>query len=544
MTTSTAPSAPPADPPTNDPAGPGSSRLKITYATLRNDNEELHTLYDAGVERARAQLGRRYPNFIGGQARDGEGEFEDRSPIDEGLVLGSFAKGTRQDVRDAIAAARAAFPAWSGTAWQERVRLLRRAADLISERQMEFAALMAMEVGKNRLEALGDVEETADLIRYYCDQVEQNDGFDHPMGNLGDPSVHTRSVLKPHGVWAVISPFNFPFALSGGPAGGALVAGNTVVFKPSSDAPLSGMKLYEVMRDGGLPDGVFNYVAGPGETVGAELQENEGIDGLVFTGSYEVGFELYRHFSRNYPRPIIVEMGGKNPAIVSARADLEEAAEGIMRSAFGFQGQKCSANSRVYVERPVLAPLLELLAQKTEQIAVGDPLDRDNWLGPVINARAVERYETAVAEARRDGRIVVGGERLAQHGLDRGHFVQPTIVTDLPVNHRLFRDELFVPFTAVAPVDSISEGIDRANDSVYGLTAGFFSEDQAEVDEFLNRIQAGVVYVNRRAGATTGAWPGIQPFGGWKGSGSTGKAGGGLYYVQQFLREQSQTIVD
>jgi 1-pyrroline-5-carboxylate dehydrogenase len=519
-------------------------RLKITYATLRNDNEELHRLYDEGIARARTQLGQHHPNWIAGEARQGDGEFEDRSPIDSEQVLGWFARGTRQDARDAIAAARAAFPGWAATPWQERVRLLRRAADLISERQMEFGALMALEVGKNRLEALGDVEETADLIRYYADQMEQNDGFDHPMGNLGDETVHTRSVLKPHGVWAVISPFNFPLALSGGPAGGALVAGNTVVFKPSSDAPLLGIKLYEVFRDAGLPAGVFNFVAGPGESVGAELQESDEVDGLIFTGSYEVGFEIYRRFAQRYPKPVIVEMGGKNAAIVSRKADLEEAAEGVMRSAFGFGGQKCSANSRVYVERPVHDEFVRLLAEKTAAVAVGDPLERQNWLGPIINERAATRYEEAVAEARKDGQVVIGGERLREEGMERGYFVAPTVVTDLPPDHRLLREELFVPLTAIVPVDSVDEGIERANESIYGLTAGFFSEDRAEVDRFLERIQAGVVYVNRRAGATTGAWPGIQPFGGWKGSGSTGKAGGGLYYVQQFMREQSQTVVD
>ncbi len=523
---------------------PSSPRLKITYATLRNDNEELHRLFEAGIEKARAQLGKHYSNHINGQPQHGEGEFEDRSPIDDSLLLGHFAKGTRQDAKDAIAAARAAFPGWSGTPWQERVVLLRKAADLISERQMELGALMAMEVGKNRLEALGDVEETADLIRYYCDQFEAHDGFDHRMGNLGDDAVHTRSVLKPHGVWAVISPFNFPFALSGGPAGGALVAGNTVVFKPSSDAPLLGIKLYEILAEAGLPNGVFNYVAGPGETVGSELQENDDIDGIVFTGSFEVGFELYKSFARDYPRPVIVEMGGKNPTIVSRKADLEEAAEGVMRAAFGFGGQKCSANSRVYVERPVHDEFVKLLADKTRQIKLGDPLGRENWLGPIINRKAMARYENAVGEAKREGQVVVGGERVTDGELGKGHFVAPTVVTGLPPSHRLFRDELFVPFVAVAPVDSIDEAIELSNDSPYGLTAGFYSEDQEEVQRFLDRIEAGVVYVNRRAGATTGAWPGIQPFGGWKASGSTGKAGGGLYYVQQFLREQSQTVVD
>src|SRR5450756_47829 len=258
------------------------SRLKITYATLRNDNEQLHAQYDAGLAIARGELGATHGVFINGAWRPAKETFDKLSPID-GSLVGRFAKGTRQDVRDAIAAARGAARAWARTPWLERIAVMRRMADMISERQMELAALMGIEVGKNRLEALGDVEETADLIRYYCDQLQANDGFDHHMGNLGDSTVHTRSVLKPHGVFAVISPFNFPLALSGGPAGGALVAGNAVVFKPSSDAPLLGMKLYECLHDAGLPAGVFNYVAGPGETVGAELQENQGIDCLLYT---------------------------------------------------------------------------------------------------------------------------------------------------------------------------------------------------------------------------------------------------------------------
>ncbi len=518
-------------------------RIKITYATLRNDNEELHALYDAGIEKARARLGAYHQNWVDGKGRDGEGTFEVRSPIDHDIVVGTFAKGTRQDVKDAIAAARAAQPAWRATPWRERLAILRKAAELISERQMEYGALMAIEVGKSRLEALGEVEESADLIRYYADVYERNDGYEHPMDNLGDPTVHTRSVLRPHGVFAVISPFNFPMALAAGPSSAALMAGNTVVFKPATVAAMSGVALAEAYRDAGVPAGVFNLVMGPGSTVGQEIQENPGVDGIVFTGSYEVGMGIFRSFSKKWPKPCIVEMGGKNPAIVTAKADLEEAAEGIMRSAFGFGGQKCSANSRVYVERPVHDELVKLLVQKTEKIAIGDPLVRTNWLGPIIDQAAVDRYQQAVAEARRDGRVLIGGERLSDGDLARGFFVEPTVVS-LPASHRLYQDELFVPFTAVCAVDSLDEALRLSNDSTYGLTAGVYSEDPAEVERFLDEIEAGVLYVNRRAGATTGAWPGVQPFGGWKGSGSTGKSGLGMYYPAQFLREQSHTIVD
>jgi 1-pyrroline-5-carboxylate dehydrogenase len=519
-------------------------RLKITYATLRNDNEQLHADYEAGLVKARAQLGSHHANLVGGKSREGDGVTTLRTPIDTDIVVGTFARGTRADVVDAIAAARAAQPAWAATPWRERLAIVRRAAALISERQMEYAALMAIEVGKNRLEALGEVEEAADLLRYYSDVMERNEGYDHPMDNLGDATVHTRTILRPFGVFAVISPFNFPMALSGGPTSAAMVAGNTVIFKPSTTAPLSGVKLVEAYRDAGVPDGVINLVMGPGETVGDELQSNPGVDGIVFTGSYEVGFDLFKRFSTRFPRPCIVEMGGKNPAIVTARADLEEAAEGIVRSAFGFGGQKCSANSRVYVERSAHDELVRLLVEKSEALTIGDPLLREHWLGPVLDKHAGDRYLAAAAEARRDGTVFTGGERLTDRGMDRGFYVEPAVVGNLPPDHRLFRDELFAPFTAVAAVDSLDEAIRLSNESVYGLTAGIFSEDPAEVERFLATIEAGVLYVNRRAGATTGAWPGVQAFGGWKGSGSTGKAGLSMYYVAQFMREQSHTVVD
>ena len=518
-------------------------RMKITYATLSADNEELQSSFDAAVERARADLGRTYPMLIGGEERTANETFDDHSPIDTDLVVARFPVGGSQDVRDAIDAARAAFLAWRDTPWQERLAILRKAADLISERQFDYAALMTLEVGKNRLEALGDVEETADLLRYYGDEFEKADGFVKPLGSLS-PIERTRSVLRPYGVFGVISPFNFPMALAGGPAGGAMIAGNTVVLKPSSDAPLSGWKFGEALRDAGLPDGVFNLVTGPGETVGAELQENPGIDGMVFTGSYEVGMKLYRSFTKDFPRPIITEMGGKNPAIVTRSADLDEAAEGVMRSAFGFDGQKCSANSRVYVDMEVAREFVDKLVEKTRGITVGDPTKRETWMGPVINQRALDTFTKASDDARSDGgTIEIGGEILRDGDTERGFYPTPTVVTGLPLDHRLFRDELFVPFLVIGEVDSLDQALEESNASAYGLTAGIFSRDDAEVKRFLDTIQAGVVYVNRRAGATTGAWPGIQSFGGWKGSGSSGKSGLGPYYVQQFLREQSQTVI-
>ena len=515
--------------------------FRITYATMSADNEELHRRYEEAVERARGWLGQEHPFYVDGEERWGSGFHEQRSPIDSEIVVGRFAQGTKQDAKDAIAAAGAFFPTWSGTPWQERVAIMRRAADIISERVFDYSALMAIEVGKNRLEAMGDVQETADLISYYCDAMERNDGFSKPMGRLSD-AEHNQDVLRPYGVWAVISPFNFPMALAGGPAGAALVTGNCVILKPASATAFTAHKLYEALRDAGVPSGAFHLLTGPGSQVGQELQDNRDVDGLTFTGSYDVGMGIYRGFAKDYPKPAICEMGGKNPAIVSAKADLDKATDGVVRSAFGFGGQKCSATSRVYVQREVYDDFVRLLKEKVERIKVGDPLVKENWLGPIINEDAVATFEEAAEEARKNGTIVTGGSRLEEGDLGRGTFVQPT-VAEVPLDNWIWKRELFVPFVAVGPIDSLDQAFELANKTEYGLTAGFFSEDKVEVDRFLDTIQAGVVYVNRRAGATTGAWPGYQPFGGWKGSGTSGKAGGGDYYVQQYMREQSRTVI-
>ena len=472
-------------------------------------------------------------------------EMEHRSPIDTRIVVSSFPKGTRDDVKSAISAARDALPKWSALSYKDRMIILRKAADRIIEHRYELSAWMAFEVGKNRAESLAEVNEAAELIRYYCDQMEANKGFLKPLESPG-LKQETFSILRPYGVWAVIAPWNFPLALSTGMAAGALVAGNTVVFKPSSDSPVLGHELSKSLLDAGIPRGAFNFVTGPGATVGAELQENSGVDGLVFTGSKEVGMNVYHSFARNYPKPVITEMGGKNPAIVTASADLDQAAEGVMRAAFGFGGQKCSACSRVYVDQRVKEKFLKLLKEYTEKfVKIGDPTRKETFLGPVINKAAVETYSKAVEEAKRDGgHFIHGGNVLSKADFGYGYFVEPAIVEGLPVEHRLFRDELFVPFLTVAGVESFEEAMRLANDSEYGLCAGIYTKNKKEMQVFFDHIEAGVTYANRRSGATTGAWPGVNSFGGWKGSGSTGKSGLGPYYVQQFMREQSRWIVN
>jgi 1-pyrroline-5-carboxylate dehydrogenase len=264
---------------------------------------------------------------------------------------------------------------------------------------------------------------------------------------------------------------------------------------------------------------------------------------MTFTGSYDVGYRIYQQFSRQYARPCITELGGKNPVIVSNRADLKKAAEGVVRSAFGLSGQKCSATSRVYVQNDVKDRFLEILKEKTEALVVGDPTQKGVFTGPVINRQAYQNYQEAVERVKRDGgKIVTGGFTLNEGDYARGYFCALTIVDGLPRSHPFFSEELFLPFLVVGGYKDLEEALHEANDNLYGLTAGFFSRDRREIRYFLDNIQAGVAYVNREKGATTGAWPGVQPFGGWKASGSTSRGGGGLYYVQQYMREQSQTL--
>ncbi len=514
---------------------------KITYTATPDQIEAMHEAFDDALSALNAELGRTYPLIVGGEERTGRELFEVRAPANTNLLLGKFQRGTAQDVDDAVAAAKDAYPAWSHRPYKERVAIIRRVAEIIRERKVRLAAILILECGKTRTEAIGEVEEGADLLDEYARQLEEHKGFRLTLDSL-DPAERNESILRPFGVWAVLAPFNFPHALSAGMSAGALVAGNTVVYKPASATPLSGYELARCFLDAGVPGGAFNFLTGGGEEVGERLTSHPDVDGVIFTGSKEVGFDLFRTFSRDFPKPCITEMGGKNPTIVTRNADLDKAVEGVARSAFGFSGQKCSACSRVYVERPVYDDFIDRLVARTEELVVGDPVDRDVFVGPVIDARSVDRYERAVSQAQ-EGTIRTGGKRLTDGDLGHGHYVAPTVVDGLPVDHELFRKELFLPFVAVAPVDSLDEALKLANDTEYGLTAGIFSEDSGEIERFFDGIIAGVVYANRKGGATTGAWPGCQSFCGWKGSGSSGKGGLGPYYVQQFLREQSRTLV-
>ena len=519
--------------------------FKLTYGTMFNPPEELHTRFDEALTRMKASgLGKEHAMIIDGKEVYAAEKFEDRSPANTDVVLGVFQKGTAEDANRALAAARKAFPMWSHTPWQERIALIRKAADIMDQRIYEMGVIMAMEVGKNRMEALGDVAETADLLRYSCDRMEANDGFKVEMGRdplTGFISTNT-SVLRPYGVWVVISPFNFPGALTGGPTGAALVAGNTVVFKPATDTPWTARMIAECLRDAGVPDGVFNFVTGPGSSLGQALIDSPEVNGITFTGSLDVGMKIFRDFAQGpWVRPTILELGGKNPAIITKNANLDDAATGICRSSFGLQGQKCSACSRVFIEESVYDTLVPKLVEKINSFVIGDPTERAVYLGPVVNKGSYRDYQTFAAELHEHGKVLTGGKILTDGAYGKGYFCAPTLA-ELPLTHHLWKQEMFVPITTVAPFKTFDEAMRLANDVSYGLTAGVYGSD-AEVEAFFDQIEAGVTYANRPQGVTTGAWPGFQPFGGWKGSGSSGKNSGGVYYLPLYMHEQIRTLV-
>jgi 1-pyrroline-5-carboxylate dehydrogenase len=506
---------------------------RLTY-TSGTRTPELDAAFERCLEEARGDAHDPLSHVVGGAQRDEGAVFAREDPSREGEIASRACEAPDGLVHEAVAAAAAAQRDWRVLPVADRCRLMRAAAGAIRERVLETAAVVTLETGKPRVESIAEVEEAVDLIETYCAQIEEHDGFEVPLGTLS-PGERNRSVLRPFGVFGVIGPFNFPVALVTGMSAGALVAGNTVVIKPSEHAPWSGALVGEAFARAGLPAGVVNVVHG-GPATGIALATSA-IDGVVFTGSAEAGHAIAHTLHARPPlRPLIAEMGGKNPAIVTAAADLDRAAEGIVRSAYGLSGQKCSSCSRVVADRAVHDELVERIAAGARALVVGDPADAASSLGPVVGPPAIARFEAAADDARRDGTVVLGGEHTAG-------FAAPTLVTGLPRGHRLTREELFLPFLTVTAVDSFDDALDEANAVDYGLTAGIFSEDPAEHAAFLDRIEAGVVFVNRREGATTGAWPGFQSFCGWKSSGVSGKGGLGPHYLPQFMREQSRTVM-
>lgn len=511
-------------------------------AVSSNATDEFHKKFDQAVELVKNDFGKSYPIIIGGKEIHSENQFQIRSPADRNIILARFPAATKEDTIHAIETAKDAFYRWRDAPYQKRVQIFREVADEFSLQKFTLAAIMTFENGKSRLEAMGDVDEAIDFLRFYAELLEANQGYSKETKSA-NPSEKTRSVLKPYGVWGIISPFNFPSAIAIGMTTGALLTGNTAVLKPASDTPLSAYKFVQAIYHK-LPPATLNFVTGSGSVVGKAILESPLIDGVAFTGSRDVGMSGFRTVTTKNPRPFISEMGGKNPVIVTEYADLDKAAEGVMRAAFGYAGQKCSACSRVYVQKNISSQFMEKLVSKTKSLKIGKPWQKDVFLGPIINESALKKFEKSVELAKKDGKIVCGGNILKDPEYQDGYFVEPTIVTGLSQEHELVREELFLPLVCVSEFENFEDTIKLANKTEYGLTAGIFSQDKNQIKVFFDKIEAGVTYANRAASATTGALVRAQPFVGWKNSGISGKGAGGEYYLLQFMREQTQTLCE
>jgi 1-pyrroline-5-carboxylate dehydrogenase len=538
---------------------PADFKNEFTYKKFLEEGreDEFDKLFEDAVGMVTNEmLGKKHPLYIGGNEVFSHEELSEYSPIDKNLV-GKFQKGTREQVKEAIKAAEEAFPAWSGMDYRDRAAIFEKAAGILSRRKFEVSAILSIENGKSRYESVGEVDEAIDFFRYYAIEIIKNKGYIRKSslkastakvksGFQGAPGKEEKVnvVLRPYGVFGVIGPFNFPISIPAGMSSGALITGNTVVFKPSSTdnmTMLTGVELYKIFEEAGVPKGAFNLVTGPGSEIGDELVINPDVKGIAFTGSKEIGIGMIKKaYGLGLQKSFVAEMGGKNPAIVSKYADLDEAVSGISSAAFGYCGQKCSACSRVYVHASIKEEFISKLLDKVRTFKIGNPLSKDNYIGPLISHSALDKYNKTVEEGKTSGRIVYGGKHM-ELGLD-GAYVEPTIF-EAEHNNRLFHDELFLPFLAIAQYKDFADAIKMANDVPYGLTAGLYSKKKSEIKEFMDNIEAGVVYVNRGTSATTGAIVGLQTFVGWKESGLTGKGTGSKFYLQQFMREQSRTIV-
>ena len=512
--------------------------VSVNYETFSPSEAQIGE-FRAATDALAPRLGAPHPFFINGEARDGGEREHELAPHDRRIVVGRFAASSLQDFDEAVAAAKAFQPVWARTPWQERTDIVRRVAALVIERRFELAAILAYEIGKPLLEALGEVDELVALIDYYADHMTSASGFTSVLSDK--QAERTLSVMRPHGVWVVIGPFNFPMALALGPIAAALIAGNTAVFKPSPAGYLSGAAIYDLFHDAGVPTGALHMVTIPDNLLGDRIYTHPAVDGLTFTGSHETGMRVYRGFLKDYPRPIVCEMGGKNPALVSAKANLEKAALGVSRSAFGFSGQRCSACSRVFVATRGLRRLRRIPERFSEPNAGVEPGRPDGAAGSGDLPRNRGPVRRRGGGKRRRRREIHGGRVLDDADLSHGNFVEPT-VAEVEASAPVLRDELFAPFVAVRPMASLVRGtrarqLARVRPDRRRLLRGRGgSRAVPRLDPGGSRV------LNRAAGATTGAWPGVQPFGGWKGSGG-GRGAGGPFYLQQYLREQSRTIV-
>ena len=487
----------------------------------------------AAIEKARKELGREYDMVIGGRRLRTEEKIKSVNPARPSEVIGIHQKAGREHVEPAMQAALAAFGTWKDRLMEERAELLFKVADILRRRKLEFNAWLTLEVGKNWEEAEADTCEAIDFCELYAREALRLASVEPPVQLPGERDSLRYSAL---GVGAVITPWNFPLAILTGMTVASVVCGNTVVLKPSSDSPTIAAKLFGALEEAGMPAGVVNFCPGAGATFGNGLVAHPKTRFVAFTGSRDVGLDIQVRSSQPQPGQIwikrtILEMGGKNSIIVDADANLDAAVEGVAVSAFGFQGQKCSACSRAIVHQKVYDQFLEKLRQRVAQIQVGDPAE-NKYMGPVINEGAMKSILNYIEIGKKEGRLVTGGKRASGDG----YFIEPTVIEDVDPKSRLSQEEIFGPVLAVMKVKDFDEALATANDTDYGLTGAIYSTSEEKIERAKREFHVGNLYINRKC---TGAVVGAHPFGGFNMSGTDSKAGGTDYL---YLFSQAKSI--
>ncbi|HLA99791.1 MAG TPA: L-glutamate gamma-semialdehyde dehydrogenase [Bacteroidota bacterium] len=480
------------------------------------------------------QYGKEYPNIIGGEHVTSAEMIASLNPSDPSHTVGYFQKGTAADALKALDVALKTFESWKNVPPAKRASYLFKAAKVMRRRRFELNAVEICEVGKTWVEADGDVAEAIDFCEFYAREMLR---YAKLKTAIQLPGEKNELVYIPLGAGVVIPPWNFPLAILAGMTTAALVTGNTVVLKPSSDSQLTGYKFMEIMVEIGLPPGVVNFVTGPGSAVGDTLVTHPMVRFISFTGSKEVGIHIYEEGAKVRPgqiwlKRVVAEMGGKDAIIVDGETGLDEAVAGVTVAAFGFQGQKCSACSRVIVDEKIHDRFLELLRKRVETITVGAAKDLSNYMGPVINRGSMEKILEYVETAKREGgRVVTGGRRAP----GEGYFLEPTVIADVEPRATIAQEEIFGPVLAVIRARNFDHALEIANNTEFGLTGAVYTRNRKKLDRASREFFCGNLYLNRKC---TGAMVGAHPFGGFNMSGTDSKAGG-QDYLGLFLQAKS-----
>lgn len=501
----------------------------LTDFTFPENREQMQSALSA----VRAQLGKEYLLLLDGRRDKAPQTFVSRNPSRSSEIVGIHQKASPEQAKRAVEAAYAGFPVWSATPAAERSRLLLETARLLRRRKFEFNAWMILEAGKTWPEAEADTSEAIDFCEYYARQMLK---LASPEPLVEMPGEKGQLRYLPLGVGVIIPPWNFPLAILAGMTAAALVTGNTVVIKPSSETPTVAAKFVEVLGEAGFPPHSFQFLTGSGATVGDVLVEHPKTRFVSFTGSRDVGLRINELAARPQPgqiwiKRVVAEMGGKDAIIVDAEADVEAAAQGVLVSAFGYQGQKCSACSRAIVDEKVYDETLARLADKVKTLRVGPADDPASYMGPVISDTAQRTILAYIEQGKREGRLVAGGGPAEGDG----YYLQPTVIADVPAGAVIFREEIFGPVLAVTKAKDFEHALELANDSEYGLTGAVYSRNRAKLDLAAGRFFVGNLYLNRKC---TGAMVGAHPFGGFNMSGTDSKAGGPDYLLQ-FVQAKS-----